>query len=149
MVHDLMQRLYHEVRKALTHACVKPCTAEGSQAGQWHHWSSTTGQGRAIDRQDLPGPYGARHLHLRRSEGPDAEDLDMVCRLWLAIVWNMARVTLSHFNPEYTTFTDMSGAAPNAFQWCGGLFRSDRSKWVLHSITIVVSVSMTWLGAAM
>ena len=64
-------------------------------------------------------------------------------------LYGMARVTLSQFNLEYTTVTNMSGAAPNAFQWCGGLFRSDHSKWVLHSITIVVSVPMTWLGAAM
>lgn len=79
----LLQRLYHEVRHALSHLYVKPCTAVTSTSQTdasrpWQHWNSGTGLGAVVDQQDLPGPQGTKQLHLRRKEGPDAEELDNV-----------------------------------------------------------------------
>ena len=74
-----VQRLYHEVRRSLSHLYVKPCTASGPSTHteanrQWQHWSSGAGLGAVVDQQDLPGPQGTKQLHLRRKEGPDDED---------------------------------------------------------------------------
>lgn len=78
-----MQRLYHEVRHALTHLYVKPCkpaaaTADSDSSRQWRHWSSGAGLGAVVDQQDLPGPQGTKQLHLRKKEGPDEEELETV-----------------------------------------------------------------------
>ena len=78
-----MQRLYHEVRHALSHLYVRPCTTAGTTAQteasrQWQHWSSGAGLGAVVDQHDLPGPQGTKQLHLRRKEGPDEEDTRMV-----------------------------------------------------------------------
>lgn len=78
-----VQRLYHEVRHALSHLYVKPCTSAASTTQtevnrQWQHWSSGAGLGAVVDQQDLPGPQGTKQLHVRRREGPDEEELDTV-----------------------------------------------------------------------
>ena len=78
-----MQRLYHEVRHALTHLYVKPYkpaafTADIDSSRQWQQWSSGAGLGAVVDQQDLPGPQGTKQLHLRKKEGPDEEDLESV-----------------------------------------------------------------------
>lgn len=78
-----LQRLYHEVRRALSHLYVKPCIAQASTSPaeadrQWQHWNSGAGLGAVVDQQDLPGPQGTKQLHLRRKEGPDEEDLETV-----------------------------------------------------------------------
>ena len=78
-----LQRLYHEVRHALTHLYVKPCKpaatiADSDSSRQWQHWSSGAGLGAVVDQQDLPGPQGTKQLHLRKKEGPDEEELEMV-----------------------------------------------------------------------
>lgn len=79
----LVQRLYHEVRHALNHLHVKPCSAASSSSQaedvrQWQHWSGGAGLGAVVDQQDLPGPQGTKQLHLRRKEGPDEEELSTV-----------------------------------------------------------------------
>ena len=78
-----LQRLYHEVRHALSHLYVKPCipfasTSQAEAGGQWQHWNAGAGLGAVVDQQDLPGPQGTKELHLRRKEGPDDEDLETV-----------------------------------------------------------------------
>lgn len=83
----LAQRLYHEVRHALSHLYVKPCkaaasTAQADSSRQWQHWSSGAGLGAVVDQQDLPGPQGTKQLHLRKKEGPDEEELETV---WVGI----------------------------------------------------------------
>lgn len=83
----LAQRLYHEVRHALSHLYVKPCipsasTSQAEAGRQWQHWNAGAGLGAVVDQQDLPGPQGIKQLHLRRKEGPDSEDLQTV---WVGI----------------------------------------------------------------
>jgi len=78
-----LQRLYHEVRHALSHLYVKPCipsasTSQAEAGRQWQHWNAGAGLGAVVDQQDLPGPQGTKQLHLRRKEGPDNEDLETV-----------------------------------------------------------------------
>ena len=78
-----MQRLYHEVRRALSQLYVKPgstaaATAQAQAGRQWRHWNSGTGLGPVVDQQDLPGPQGTKQLHLRRKDGPDEEELEKV-----------------------------------------------------------------------
>ena len=78
-----LQRLYHEVRHALSHLYVKPCipsasTSQAEASGQWQHWNAGAGLAAVVDQQDLPGPQGTKQLHLRRKEGPDSEDLEKV-----------------------------------------------------------------------
>ena len=78
-----MQRLYHEVRHALTHLYVRPYkpaapTGASDGGGQWQHWSSGARLGAVVDQQDLPGPQGTKQLHLRKKEGPDEEELETV-----------------------------------------------------------------------